>query len=103
LLSLIPTATKVGKAALIVGQSEQVDFHKKSYTTQVKQAWAPLIAEKKVTYLANIGELQQEHQLTHDVYFLNYLPIDEALHEDNRDSGRSHAEVIHDYLSSLAR
>ena len=103
LLSLIPTATEVGKGALIAGQGDQVDFAKDRYTDLINKAWSSLLQEKKARYLHNIGELQQERLLSHDVYFLNYLPIDEALHEDSRDSGRLHTDVIHEYLASLAK
>jgi len=103
LFSLIPTATEVGKAALIAGQGDQMDLFDARYGELVANVWGPILRGKKVKYLQNIGELQQERALAHDVYFLNYLPIDIALHQDNRDSGRSHAEVIHESLVSLAK
>ncbi len=102
LFSLIPTATEVGKAALIAGQGDQIDFSNERYAELVANAWGPTLHGKKVKYLQYIGELQQERTLTHGVYFLNYLPIDLALHQDNRDSGRPHAEIIHESLVSLA-
>ncbi len=103
LFSLIPTATEVGKAALIAGQGDQIDLFDERYADLVAKVWGPILGGKQVKYLQNIGELQQERALAHDVYFLNYLPIDIALHQDNRDSGRSHAEVIHESLLSLAK
>jgi hypothetical protein len=103
LFSLIPTATEVGKAALIAGQGDQIDFSDERYAELVVNVWEPMLHGKKVKYLRNIGELHQERALAHDAYFLNYLPIDIALHQDNRDSGRSHAEVIHENLVSLAK
>ena len=103
LFSLIPTATEVGKAALIAGQGDQIDFSNERYAELVANTWGPTLHGKKVKYLQYIGELQQERTLTHGVYFLNYLPIDLALHQDNRDSGRPHAEVIHESLVSLAK
>ncbi len=103
LFSLIPTATEVGKAALIAGQGDQMDLFDARYGELVANEWEPILHGKKVKYLPNIGELQQERALAHDVYFLNYLPIDIALHQDNRDSGRPHAEIIHECLVSLAK
>lgn len=103
LFSLIPTATQVGKAALIAGQGDQIDLFDERYADLVAKVWGPILGGKQVKYLQNIGELQQERALAYDVYFLNYLPIDIALHQDNRDSGRSHAEVIHESLLSLAK
>ncbi len=103
LFSLIPTATEVGKAALIAGQGDQMDLFDARYEELIANEWEPILHGKKLKYLQNIGELQQERALAHDVYFLNYLPIDIALHQDNRDSGRSHAEIIHECLVSLTK
>jgi len=88
---------------LIAGQGDQIDLFDERYADLVAKRWGPILGGKQVKYLQNIGELQQERVLAHDVYFLNYLPIDIALHQDNRDSGRSHAEVIHESLLSLAK
>ncbi len=103
LLSLVPTATEVGKAALIAGTGDQIDFANTDYASLVGKVWGATLPGRKMKYLQNIGELQQERSLTHDVYFLNYLPIDEALHEDSRDTGRLHTDVAHEYLASLAK
>jgi len=103
LFSLIPTATHISKRALIAGQGNQVDFKDMPYPTVVAKTWEPILNEKRVKYLQNIGELRQERNLTHSVYFLNYLLLDIALHQDNRDTGRSHAEVIHEHLVALAK
>ncbi len=103
LFSLIPTATHISKRALIAGQGDQVDFNDAHYPTVVAKTWEPLLGKKKARYLQNIGELQKERSLTHSVYFLNYLLLDMALHQDNRDTGRSHAEVIHEHLVALAK
>jgi hypothetical protein len=105
LLSLVPTATEVAKAALIAGQGDQVDIIKESssYTSLTEKTWNALLQGKKARYLQNIGELQRIRTLTHDVYFLNYLPIDEELHKDNRDTGRSHTEIVYDYLTALSQ
>ena len=103
LFSLIPTATHISKRALIAGQDDQAGFNDVPYPTVVARTWEPLLGEEKAKYLQNIGELQQERSLTHNVYFLNYLLLDVALHQDNRDTGRSHAEVIHEHLVTLAK
>lgn len=104
-LSLLPTATDVCKAALIAGQGDQMDFYNARYSNLVTDTWNPLLQGKKAKYWHNIGELQKERNFDPDcsLYFLNYLPIDEALHKDDRDSGRTHAEEIHGYLASLAK
>jgi len=105
LLSLIPTATEVSKAALIAGQGDQADIVKGglSYTNLTEKTWNAILQGKKAKYLQNIGELQRVRILEHDVYFLNYLPIDEQFHKDNRDTGRSHSDIVYEYLAALAK
>ena len=103
LFSLIPTATHICKRALIAGQDDQADFNDVPYPAVVTRTWEPLLGKGKAKYLQNVGELQQVRSLTHSVYFLNYLLLDVALHQDNRDTGRSHAEVIHEHLVALAK
>jgi len=103
LFSLIPTATHICKRALIAGQDDQADLNDVPYPAVVARAWDSFLGEGKTKYLQNVGELQQVRSLTHKVYFLNYLLLDIALHQDNRDTGRSHAEVIHEHLAALAK
>ena len=101
LLSLIPTATEVGKASLIASNGDQVDLPTDSYPGLVKSEWTGILKGKSAAYLPYIGDLQKMSKREHDVYFLNFLPIDEALHEDTRATGRSHADSIRDCLRTL--
>jgi hypothetical protein len=101
LLSLIPTATEVGKASLIASTGDQTDLPSDTYAGLVKKEWGSVLGGKSTAYLPFIGELQNLTAREHDVYFLNYLPIDQALHEDARTTGRSHAEAIRECLRTL--
>ena len=38
-----------------------------------------------------------------NLIFLNFLPIDKALHEDSGDTGQSHAQEVRERLQTLAR
>lgn len=100
-LSLIPSATEVGKAALIASRGDQVDLPNIQYAELVQAEWQPLLGQKSVSYLANLGELQQLTTLSHGVYFLNFLAVDRALHQDAQETGRPHHEVIRDHLNTL--
>jgi len=91
-LSLIPTATEVGKVTVMTGQGEQFN-HPSDRRSLITREWAPVLKGKTVHYLENIGELQQLREQVHDVYFLNYLPIDKILHQDVQEIGRLHAKV----------
>lgn len=106
LFSLVPTATEVGKAALIAVTGDQVDLPIGSYPDLVEKEWHQSGSGKpgtKATYLPNLGALQNLPSMNHDLYFLNYLPIDEALHEDMLETGRSHGEVIYQNLATVAK
>lgn len=100
MLSLIPTATEVGKAALIASYGDQADLPPDSYSSLVKK-WSDVLKGKTAGYLPYIGDLQNLTQREYDVYFLNFLPIDQSLHEDTRATGRSHADAIREYLATL--
>ena len=104
LLSLIPTATEVAKASLIASTGDQADLPSDTYAGLVKKEWAGFLGGKSAAYLPFIGDLQRltaSGQREHDVYFLNYLPIDQALHEDARTTGRSHADAVRECLRTL--
>ena len=103
LLSLIPTATEVSKASLIASTGDQADLPSDTYAGLVKKEWAGILGDKSAAYLPYIGDLQKLTALEHDVYFLNYLPIDQALHEDARTTGRSHADAVRDCLRTLTQ
>ncbi|BCM94552.1 hypothetical protein IAD21_06459 (plasmid) [Abditibacteriota bacterium] len=102
LLSSIPTATEVGKAGLVAMNGDQVDHPTDSYPILVQKTWSPFLNGKTARYLANIGQLQDLRALEHDVLFLNFLPIDHALHEDSQQTGRPHTEVVRGVLKTLA-
>ncbi len=103
LFSLIPTATEVGKAALLATKGDLIDLPTNSYPALVDKEWNHSSSNKKATYLANIGALQQLSALNHEIYFLNYLPIDEALHQNAQETGRPHSEVIYEHLGTVAK
>lgn len=101
--SLIPTATEVGKAALITMRSEQVEHSSERYPVLVREGWSGLLKGRTAGYLSKIGELQNLRELEHALFFLNFLPIDEALHKDASQTGQAHTEAIADALETLAK
>jgi len=101
--SLIPTATEVNKAALITMQGNPADFATDSYPDIVRQAWESLLAPNTARYLSKIGELQKMQEIRDTLLFLNYLPIDDALHADSSKTGQSHTDVINGSLETLAK
>jgi hypothetical protein len=101
-LSLIPTATEVGKASLIATKGDRVEVPEESYSNLAVNSWQPVLgAGKSVKYLPNVGELQALRERTHDLYILNHLAVDIALHSSSKTTGLEHVESIDDLLRAL--
>lgn len=101
-LSLIPTATEIGKASLIAIKGDRVEVPEKDYSSLAVNSWQPILgAGKSVLYLPDIGELQSLPEHLHDLYILNYLAIDEALHGSSKTTGLEHTEIIDGLLRAL--
>lgn len=100
-LSLIPTATEVGKPCLIAGTGDVGELPENSYADLVAREWNPLLHGGTAGYLATVGDLQELRTLQHILYFLNFIQTDSALHEDNRQTGRPHIEVVEERLATV--
>lgn len=98
--ALIPTCTEVSKRSLLT--AHHAPFKGTNYSSHVEKAWATRL-NKKVKYLASLGELRGEAERTADVYFLNYLALDIALHQNSNQLGVSHAQTARTYLGLLTR
>ena len=102
-LSLIPTATEVGKASIVAVTGDLTDLHSRDYSTLVASTWGTMLKqrEKSASYLPEIGDLQNLNKIEHNIYFLNYLIIDKILHESSQSYGQDHESRIHDALKVL--
>ncbi len=98
-ISMLPSFTQVSKKCIITGH--YAPFIEGSYNGAVENTWAAKLG-KKVRYLANVSELRKVTSREHDVYFLNYLPIDFTLHQEDCHTGISHSQAVQVYLDSLA-
>lgn len=99
-LSMLPTATEVSKKCMAVGQPQP--FSGTAYEKPVEKTWAQYFAGKRVKYIPYVGDMKGIHQHEHDIYVLNYTPIDGTLHDDTRQTGLSHAEAVRQHLHNLA-
>jgi len=97
--SMLPSCTEVSKKCLMTGH--YVPFDGSAYKKHVEECWAKRLS-KRVLYVASIGELRSTSVRQHDVYFLNYLPVDIALHQNENDTGVSHAQALRGCLAALA-
>lgn len=100
-LSMLPSCTEVSKKCLLTGQPEP--FKGTAYEKIVRETWSKQLSGRRVCYLAHIGALRGLKQREHDVYLLNYLPLDIAFHQDEEQMGVSHAQSVRSHLRELAR
>lgn len=100
-VSMLPSCTEVSKKCLLTGQPEP--FQGTAYEKTVQQTWEQALTGRRVCYLPHIGALRAIKRREHDVYFLNYLPLDVAFHQDEQQMGISHAQAARSYLRAVAR
>jgi hypothetical protein len=100
-VAMLPSCTEVSKKCLFTGQPEP--FNGTAYEKPVQEAWSKALNGRRVTYLPHVGALRAIKQRKHDVYFLNYLPLDIALHQDAEQIGISHAQAVRSHLRAVAK
>jgi len=100
LLAMLPSCTEVSKKCLFVGQPEP--FRGTAYEKPTLAAWEPALGGRRVRYLSGIGVLRSVRRREHDVYFLNYTPVDQALHDDEGQTGVPASAAVRQRLRALA-
>jgi hypothetical protein len=98
-LSMLPSATEVSKKAMAVGQPQP--FAGTSYAQPVENTWSGFFSDRRIKYLSYVGDINDVHRREHDIYILNYLPVDDALHSNPRQTGVSHAQAVRQCLRNL--
>lgn len=98
-LSMIPTETAISKRAFFTGQAYYDDG--KGYDNLVSM-WARNMGIS-MKYLPNVGSLKSLKSFNEKVVFLNYLRIDEMLHEDQSDSAQTIEARIQQELCALIK
>lgn len=96
--SMLPSCTEVSKKCLLTGH--YAPFAESAYQGRVESIWNNRLG-KRTKYLGNIGEFRLITKREHDIYFLNYLPLDITLHQSENQTGISHSQAIRSYLESL--
>lgn len=100
-LAMLPSCTEISKKCLLTGQPEP--FSGTAYERPVRETWQRQLPNKRVCYLPHVGALRTIKQRQHDIYFLNYLPLDMTFHQDETHTGISHAQAARSYLRAIAR
>lgn len=99
-ISNLPSCTEVCKKAIL--GAHYAPFPDSGYKICVEETWAGL-TDRRVLYVPHIGEFRAIKERNHDIYFLNYLPVDITLHQSENETGVSHAQTIRDFLASLSQ
>lgn len=100
-VALLPSCTEISKKSLLTGQPEP--FAQTAYEKIVQDVWTHELPGRRVLYLPHVGALRAVKRREHDVYFLNYLPLDMTFHNDAEQMGLSHAQAARNYLAALAQ
>jgi len=99
-LAMLPSCTEVSKKCLFIGQPGP--FPGTAYEKPTLEAWEPALVGRRVRYLPHVGALRLVKRREHDVYFLNYLPVDDALHDDEQQTGVPYSAAVRQRLRALA-
>jgi hypothetical protein len=99
-LAMLPSCTEVSKKCLFIGQPEP--FRGTAYEKPTLAAWESALGGRRVRYLSGIGVLRSVKRREHDVYFLNYTPVDKILHEDEQQTGVPTSAAVRQRLRALA-
>jgi len=99
-LAMLPSCTEVSKKCLFVGQPEP--FRGTAYEKPTLAAWDQSLGGRRVRYLPHVSALREVQSREHDVYFLNYLPVDVELHTDEQQTGVPHSAAVRQRLHALA-
>jgi hypothetical protein len=101
--SLVPTATEISKLGLVAGEMDLRTVEGSNYQDILNKNWQGHFAGYKITYLPQVSELQKLNHFDGDLILLNYLPIDNTLHKDERQIGSTHTAEIRGYIETLAK
>ncbi len=101
--SMIPSITEISKKCLLSGKTEFSTIDQNSYNKILDDGWVPYFEENKFIYLQNLNKLSEVELKLGQSYFINYLPLDEALHKDGDSLGADRLDQIKFLISNLVK
>jgi hypothetical protein len=99
--SVLPTTTEVSKHCLAAGEANLAHVQGKGYEDILDKDWRGYFEGYNVIYLPKLSALKSRRRFDADLILLNYLPIDDVLHKDEKQIGTSHTGEIMGYLDAL--
>lgn len=97
----IPTTTEVSKWCLVAGEPDLREVQGKGYEDILDKDWRGYFADYRVAYLPKLGDLNNRQRFDADLILLNYLPVDDVLHKDERQIGTTHTAEIQGLIRTL--
>ncbi|HNZ26759.1 MAG TPA: PglZ domain-containing protein [Spirochaetota bacterium] len=99
-LSLLPSDTSIGKSAIVSGS---LDIINNNYQQLFQSKWQQFFPNHKMKYISKLGELETYKPDEKEFILLNYLRIDEELHESFKRSAIEHKANISFILQELIK
>lgn len=100
-ISMLPSETEISKKCLLSGETRYNDIDIKKYNNIVEKGWIPYFGENKFIYISDITKLKDISKIQHTAYFINYIPLDTALHQSESELGIPHKKLITTLLETL--
>jgi len=100
-LSMVPSETEISKKCLLSGSPTYSEIDDKSYSSIIEKGWVPYFNQADFQYLSDIGKLKNLKNLDAQVYVVNYLAIDIALHASSNQLGLPHAQQVPNILKDF--
>lgn len=99
--AMLPTTTEVSKHCLVAGEREVANVQGATYAAILEKDWRAYFSGYQVVYTPMLNDLQKRPDFGPDLILLNYLPVDEVLHKDEKQIGTTHTGEIRHYLRAL--
>jgi hypothetical protein len=97
----LPTETAVAKKCLLGATSVHADVAALDYASLAAR-WSDAFDNRPVYYVADISKIDDVPAAEPCAVVLNYVKLDEMLHEDQSSSGRTRQEMAKFYFDGLA-
>jgi len=99
----MPTTTEVSKWYLVAGVTDLGNIQGHGYENILDKDWKGHFGPYQVAYVPRLGDLKKRRRFDKDLILVNFLPIDEVLHKDERQIATSHTAEIQGYIENLVR
>ncbi len=93
-LSLLPTETSITKSSIISGKRDKADNNYSEYRRNLIEKWKEYFPNHKIKYISKPGELDDYKVKKNEFIVINYLEIDNELHQSYERTAIEHIERV---------